>query len=287
MTIVNCSFHYSLNGSLDKPLILFLHGFMGNSYEFDETLKLLFKDFSYLTIDLPGHGKTQHLDSDEYYKMENSAHVIITLLNELKISQCFLVGYSMGGRLALYLTLYFPQYFSQVVLESASPGLETDAEQLERVKSDEQIARKLVRIVTKSDFVAFLSHWYAQGIFGNIKNHPRFQSLIESRLQNEPTELAKSLRLMGTGRQPSLWEKLKANKIPLLLLVGEYDQKFIDINTRMSKISDLCRLEVISHSGHSIHFENTLVFAEKIKHFFTAKTGVGGRVWGVGVKRNS
>jgi 2-succinyl-6-hydroxy-2,4-cyclohexadiene-1-carboxylate synthase len=260
--------YYSLSESLAQPLILFLHGFMGNSHEFDEAIQLLSKEFSFLTVDLPGHGKTLFLNSDEYYTMEKTAHLLINLLNELGISQCFLVGYSMGGRLALYLTLYFPQYFSKVVLESASPGLQTEAERLERVKRDEQIARKLVRIAAKSDFETFLANWYAQPIFGNIKHHPQFLRLLESRLQNNPIELSKSLRFMGTGCQPSLWEKLKENKIPLLLLAGEYDQKFIDINQKMSNICEWSQLKVMNQAGHTIHFENTGTFVENIKQFF-------------------
>ena len=96
---------------------------MGNSHEFDEAIQLLSDKFYCLTVDLPGHGKTQVLGGDEYYKMANTAHALINLLDELKIIKCFLVGYSMGGRLALYLTLHFPQRFPKVVLESASPGL--------------------------------------------------------------------------------------------------------------------------------------------------------------------
>lgn len=122
---------------------------MGNVYEFDQAIKLLFDDFSYLTIDLPGHGKTQVLD-DECYTMASTATAIIQLLDQLKIDQCFLIGYSMGGRLALYLTLYFPQRFIKVILESTSPGLTTETAKLARIKSDAQIARKLTRIVNLS-----------------------------------------------------------------------------------------------------------------------------------------
>ncbi len=264
----NYQLHYSFSGSSGKPTILFLHGFMGNSHEFDEAIQLLSDKFYCLTVDLPGHGKTQVLGGDEYYKMANTAHALINLLDELKIIKCFLVGYSMGGRLALYLTLHFPQRFPKVVLESASPGLLTEAEQLERVKRDEQIARKLVRSVAKTDFAAFLSNWYNQPIFGSIKNNPQFQRLIETRLQNNPIELAKSLQLMGTGCQPSLWDSLKENTNPLLLLVGESDEKFLTINTKMAKISDCCQLKVISNYGHNIHFENPLAFVENVRFFF-------------------
>ncbi|MEH2274901.1 MAG: 2-succinyl-6-hydroxy-2,4-cyclohexadiene-1-carboxylate synthase [Nostoc sp.] len=270
MILKNYQFHYSLIGTLYKPLILFLHGFMGNIDEFDETIKLLLDEFSYLTIDLPGHGKTRVVGGDDYYTITNTAHALINLLDELKIAKCFLVGYSMGGRLALYLTLHFPERFLKVALESASPGLLAKAEQLERIKLDRQIGRKLTRIVTKSDFAAFLSNWYNQPIFGNLKNHPEYDRMVESRLQNNLHELDKSLCFMGTGCQPSLWEKLQDNKISMLLLVGEYDEKFISINTKMAKVCEIAQLKIISNAGHNIHFENTLAFVENIKYFLSA-----------------
>ncbi len=264
----NYQFHYTFTGSSNKPVILFLHGFMGNSHEFDEAIILLSNEFYCLTVDLPGHGKTQIFGDGDRYTMANTAMALIHLLDELKISQCFLVGYSMGGRLALYLTLNFPHRFLKVVLESASPGLAINAEREERIRRDEQIARKLERSVDRNDFVTYLSNWYNQGIFGLLKKHPHFEILIESRLQNNPIELAKSLRFMGTGEQLSLWEKLKENTVPLLLLVGEYDEKFVDINTKMAAICKFCQLEIIGKVGHNIHFENPLAFVKSVNNFF-------------------
>ncbi len=270
MILEKYDFHYSLIGKLDKPLIFFLHGFMGNTDEFDEVIKLLSDDFDCLTLDLPGHGKTQVLGGDEYYTMANTGNALINLMDQLKIAKCFLVGYSMGGRLALYLTLHFPERFLKVVLESASPGLTTELERLERIKIDIQIGRKLTRSFAIIDFADFLSNWYNQKIFGYIKNHPEYDRMVESRLQNNPQELNKSLRFMGTGCQPSLWEKLKYNTIPMLLLAGEYDSKFISINTEMDRICESAQMKIISNAGHNIHFENTLTFVENIKYFLSA-----------------
>ncbi|OUL24969.1 2-succinyl-6-hydroxy-2,4-cyclohexadiene-1-carboxylate synthase [Nostoc sp. RF31YmG] len=267
MSLTNYKFNYSLISNSNKPLILFLHGFMGNIYEFDEAIILLSDDFSYLTIDLPGHGKTQVLGSEECYTVPNTAQALINLLDELQIPQCFLVGYSMGGRLALYLNLHFPERFSKVVLESASPGLATEAERLERIQHDYQIGRKLIRSLENDDFAAFLSNWYTQQIFGDIKNHPKYEFMLESRLQNHPLELDKSLRFMGTGYQPSLWDKLKENKNPLLLLVGEYDRKFRDINQKMADICENAQLKVIKKAGHNIHFENPREFIQNLRIF--------------------
>lgn len=268
MSLKNHRFNYCFSGNPDKPLILFLHGFMGNIDEFNEAIYLLKNYFYCLNIDLPGHGKTQILGDDNCYTMAETADALINLLDELKIQQCFLVGYSMGGRLALYLTLHFPQRFYQVILESASPGLLAEKERLERIKRDEQIARKLARSFKKVDFLNFLQNWYTQPIFGNIKNHSGFEQMIENRLQNNPVELAKSLRLMGVGVQPSLWEKLNDNQVPILLLVGENDKKFIEINQKMTIISNLCNFKIIQNTAHNIHLENTSVFVENIQYFF-------------------
>jgi len=267
MVLENYYFNYSLINPIDKPVILFLHGFMGNIDEFDEAIKLLADEFSYLTLDLPGHGKTEVLGGDEYYSMPNTAQGIINLLDKLKIPKCFLVGYSMGGRLALYLALHFPERFFKVILESASPGLATQTERLERIKRDTQIGRKLARITSKIAFVDFLSNWYNQAIFGYIKNHPQYDQMVENRSQNNPQELDKSLRFMGTGCQPNLWTKLAQNTIPMLLLAGEYDGKFVNINTEMAKVCELTQLTIIDNAGHNIHFENTLAFVKILREF--------------------
>lgn len=269
MYLDNYYFNYALITHADKPVIFFLHGFMGNIHEFDTTIKLLGDNFSYLIIDIPGHGATQVLGKDDDYTMPKIAASMIKLLDKLNITQCFLVGYSMGGRLALYLTLNFPQYFKKVILESASPGLATESERLARLKSDAQIGSKLSRITSKTEFKNFLFNWYNQTIFGAIKSHPEFYMMLASRWQNQPSELTKSLKFMGTGNQPSLWDKLPENQVPLLLLVGKNDVKFKDINQKMVNLCSVAQLEVINDAAHNIHFENTLVFVEHLQRFFS------------------
>jgi 2-succinyl-6-hydroxy-2,4-cyclohexadiene-1-carboxylate synthase len=238
---------------------------MGDSNEFNEVIALLSAQFCCLTVDLPGHGKTRVLGGDECYTMSNTAQALINLLEQLNVKQCFLVGYSMGGRLALYLNLHFPQCFSKVVIESASPGLKTQGDRVERTQRDIELAQEL----EKSNFSSFLSNWYEQPLFVSLKKHPEFKSLIASRLQNHPLELAKSLRNMSTGCQPYLWEELKKNRNPLLLLVGEYDAKFIAINSEMARLCKSAKLEIVNNCGHNIHFENPKIFVENVQFFLT------------------
>ena len=264
MTFDCFQFHYSFRGNKAQPLILFLHGFMGNSNEFDAVISWLSDQFCCLTVDLPGHGKTKVLGGEECYSMSNTAHALMNWLDWLNIETCFLVGYSMGGRLALYLSLYFPHRFSKIVLESASPGLKLQRDRLERRQGDFELAKQL----EKSDFSMFLENWYAQPLFASLKKHPEFKKMIDHRLKNNPVQLAKSLRNLSTGCQPCLWEKIKENQNPLLLLVGENDTKFVAINSEMARLCPFATLEVVSHCGHNIHFEHPKTFVEKVKSFF-------------------
>lgn len=255
--------HYYLTGKINKPVILLLHGFMGSSNDFVDFLPQLCEYFCCLTVDLPGHGKTIVTGSDKYYDMENTAIALIHLLDEFKIDKCYLFGYSMGGRLALYMAIYFPTRFEKLILESASPGLKTEVERSLRRKSDLRLADKL----ENSNFQEFLSNWYNQGLFKSLRQNNNFEKVIERRLENNPLELAKSLRNMGTGNQPSLWDKLSNYQIPTLLMVGEFDDKFKAINTEMTKLSPVANLKIIPESGHNIHWENTQKWIETLINF--------------------
>jgi 2-succinyl-6-hydroxy-2,4-cyclohexadiene-1-carboxylate synthase len=257
------NFYYNFRGDNQKKTLLFLHGFLGNSQDFNEVINLLSEDFYCLTVDLPGHGKTRVCGDEDCYTMSATASALIELLDSLKIAKCGLIGYSMGGRLALYLVLNFPSRFSEVVLESTSPGLKTAEARLTRLKSDLNLAQELELI----DFQHFLIKWYQQPIFQSLQNPTDLDKLIEKRRENNPVELAKSLRNMGTGKQPSLWTQLSQNKIPLLLLVGESDHKFRSINEEMMSLSDITQLRIIPNSGHNIHWENMVEYVKSIIQF--------------------
>ncbi|MEG3919505.1 2-succinyl-6-hydroxy-2,4-cyclohexadiene-1-carboxylate synthase [Microcoleus sp. POL10_C6] len=260
----NYKFQYSLTGHTNQPKILFLHGFTGSTQDFSRVIPLLSNSYCCLAVDLPGHGETRVIGDESCYNISNTAQALIHLLDDLQIDKCLLLGYSMGGRLALYMALHFPERFEKVVLESASPGLKTEKERSHRREADLPIAQKL----ENSNIKDFLFNWYDRPLFKSLKNSPNFDKLIETRLANNPLELAKSLRNMGTGNQPSLWEKLAQNHIPLLLLAGAYDDKFTSINTEIASLCPAALLEIVPKAGHNIHFENIDTFVALVREFY-------------------
>lgn len=251
-------------GEPDKPPVLWLHGFMGSGADWFPIVEQFREQFWCVMPDLPGHGQTKVSGNWSACTMPVVARELMTLLQNFTTSPWRMVGYSMGGRLALFLVLNYPELFDRVVLESASPGLASEADRQQRRNRDELLAREL----ETGNWEHFLDRWYRQPLFRSLRQHPEFPSLFRRRLMNRPVELARSLRSMGTGQQPSLWENLPSNKIPLLLLVGELDVKFRRIASRMVALAPGCRMKVIPGAGHNVHAEQPEQFVKAVKRFF-------------------
>ncbi|MBE9077697.1 2-succinyl-6-hydroxy-2,4-cyclohexadiene-1-carboxylate synthase [Romeria aff. gracilis LEGE 07310] len=258
-------FSYWAVGNPQHPPILFLHGFMGSGQDFAQVMTAIADRFYCVAVDLPGHGYTQVLGKPASYGMEPTAAGLIQLITALDLRPCRLVGYSMGGRLGLYLLLQFPEYFCAAVLESASPGLQTAVEREERVRRDRALAQQL----ETQDFRNFLTDWYNNSLFTSLKSSPSFASMFKRRLQNNPRELAQSIRHFSTGCQPSLWHRLSQNQVPLLLLVGSLDSKFVNLNSQMAELSGLAQLRIVADDSHNIHLAAPERFVSEVKRFFT------------------
>lgn len=250
-------------GNRSLPAILFLHGFMGRGSDWQRVVEPLQNSFYCIAPDLPGHGNTATHGGSECYTMEAVAEGLYILLAQLGITQCIVVGYSMGGRLALYTTVHYPEFVVGTVLESASPGLRTEEERQARQLHDKQIAMQL----STTPFAEFLEQWYNQPLFMSLKQHTAFERVVQQRRKNTAEGLAMSLRSMGTGIQPPLWEALPHIKQPMLLLAGEYDEKFVRIAEEMKGMCPSAQMHVVEHAGHTIHVENEQVYGEVLKSF--------------------
>jgi 2-succinyl-6-hydroxy-2,4-cyclohexadiene-1-carboxylate synthase len=254
---------YELTGNSKGPVIVFIHGFLGSRRDWDDIVPYFKDSYHCLLLDLPGHGETKSLKDEQAYAMEYLALSVIKLLDDLKIKRCYLVGYSMGGRLALYLSIYFFERFYNVVLESASPGLELPEERLERIESDNQ----WVKMLEQAPIDDFLEKWYQQPFFSTLRKHRAFSQLIKQRKKNNGKALSHVLQAMGCGRQPALWYQLEHMVLPVLMVVGDEDDKYKAIASEMHLHYHRVQSKVVKHCGHNIHFENSIEYSKILLDF--------------------
>lgn len=253
--------HHTVTGPPDTPPVLLLHGFMGSSADWRTVAEALTPAHRCISVDLPGHGRSLELD-DEAYTMPGTTAALIEVLDHLGIDACSVVGYSMGGRTALYFALHAPERCRRLVLESASPGLPSPDERAARRGVDEARAVRL----ENSDYDAFLRDWYSQPLFASMAEHEGLvDRTLEARSSNDPAELARSLRGMGTGQQPSLWERLPELHVSTSAVAGTLDGKYVEIAERMAVRSTRIRSVLIPEAGHTIHAEHTGAFVDVLR----------------------
>ncbi|MGH1364822.1 MAG: 2-succinyl-6-hydroxy-2,4-cyclohexadiene-1-carboxylate synthase [Calditrichia bacterium] len=247
-------------GDLSGPVVLFLHGFMGCGEDWRSICKELQPRHGCLTIDLPGHGDSAIWDGN-CWDIESTAAACIDVLDSHSIEKCVLTGYSMGGRVALYLAIKFPDRFAGIVLESASPGLENAKERSARRRVDYDRAAML----EKTGLQGFLKSWYNMPLFSETLTETQKAHLLQKRSKNNVSAVARSLRELGTGVQPSLWNQLAEIILPLFLFVGEKDAKFIQIAEEMQQLNPGASINVFPNCGHNCHLENTKLFVTTLQ----------------------
>lgn len=232
--------------------LLACHGFTGSGADFGPLGAALPAGLSLISPDFPGHGSRSGLRDPQAYAL--AAH--LQILDEAARSArgpLTLLGYSMGGRLALHWALANPGKFRQLILVGASPGLATATERDERGFADDAVAKYL----RTQGLEAFYKYWHNQPFFRTLLALPPAQldPILQRRHQNDPEGLALSLEHVGTGRLPSLWERLHELTGPVDLVTGEHDPKFTEIARRMAERMPRSRLSVVEGCGHAVHVE--------------------------------
>lgn len=269
INIHDVSYHYTISeataGEPPSPPLVLLHGFTGSAANWRPLQDALAPRFTTIAIDLLGHGQSDAPADPARYAMAQSARDVAALLSAVVPGPVHLLGYSMGGRLALYLALTYPQRVQRLVLESASPGLAEAAARRDRVASDEALADR----IEVEGVPAFVAHWEQIPLFASQQSLPDAvrSRLREQRLRNRAVGLANSLRGMGTGVQPALWDRLPALAMPVLLLSGEHDAKFCAIARQMAAQMPAATHVTIPDAGHTIHLERPDAFRRTVHSF--------------------
>jgi 2-succinyl-6-hydroxy-2,4-cyclohexadiene-1-carboxylate synthase len=263
MWVNGIDYHIEVEGN-SAPLLL-LHGFTGSSENWMDIRPALNPYFTTITIDLPGHGQTTSSDDPLRYTMGSTVDDLAVICTNLGFSSVNLLGYSMGGRLALYMAVMHPELIHTLILESASPGLATEAERRARIENDEALAHR----IETDGLETFVDYWTNLPLF-STQNDDLRQRLRSQRSKNNPAGLANSLRGMGTGAQPSLWHRLKELTCPTLLIAGEYDGKFTHIAHQMATDIPNTQVEIVPNAGHTVHLEQPETYVTSVLRFLRA-----------------
>lgn len=248
----------------EGPALLLLHGFTGSSATWTPHMAA-FNGFTTVAIDLLGHGNSDAPSDSSRYRMERCVDDLTTVLDQLEIERAAVLGYSMGGRMALQFALGVPARLWALVLESASPGIDDAAEREDRVRSDAALADE----IEQNGIEAFVDRWQAIPLFASQSrlSEAARDELRCQRLRNRAVGLANSLRGAGAGQEAPVLGRLGELRVPTLLIAGALDQKYVAFANKMSDALPCARTQIVPDAGHATHLEQPEAFDRLVGEF--------------------
>ena len=223
--------------------VVFLHGFTHTGASWDPVVAALGERYRAFAPDIRGHGASSELEPV-------TLPAVLGDLARLAPERFTLVGYSMGGRIALHAALAFGARIDRLVLIGASPGLGDAEERAARRASDERLADEIER----SSIEAFARRWAQTPVLAG--QPPEVLAAVHAdRLRNQPSGLARALRGLGTGALSSLWDRLGGVRMPVALVVGQRDEKFGAIAAEMAVALPDAEVVRVPGAGHAVHLE--------------------------------
>ncbi|WP_419863248.1 2-succinyl-6-hydroxy-2,4-cyclohexadiene-1-carboxylate synthase [Candidatus Poriferisodalis sp.] len=250
-------------GSGDPVVII--HGFTGSGAAMAPLIGRL-DGWRRIAVDLPGHGRSPAPPQPSQYSVEAMAESVARLAATAADEPYHVIGYSMGGRVALALASAHPEVCRTLTLISATAGIADAAERAQRRRADEALADR----IDEHGLARFVDGWMALPMWDSLRaslGPMAWQASIDQRLRSDPTGLANSLRAAGTGSMTPLWDRLGALDVPTLVMCGELDAKFVEIGLRMSELLPRSELAVMPGVGHAVHLEAPDLCADTVADF--------------------
>ncbi|HVW26600.1 MAG TPA: 2-succinyl-6-hydroxy-2,4-cyclohexadiene-1-carboxylate synthase [Polyangiaceae bacterium] len=235
--------------------VALLHGFTGSPSSFQELAAVLEpRGVRVAAPPLLGHGADDSGVRDFEGEVERLARGLAA-----RDRPMHLLGYSLGGRVAIGLLCRHPELFSSATLVSTQPGLSLAQARLERRVADEAWCDLLL----SQGIAAFVQAWENLPLFAtqaNLSDDVLARQRAE-RLAHDAGGLVRSLKICGLGEMPSYWQELAAVRIPTTIVAGERDAKFVVIAQQMREKIRGASLVVVPGAGHNLVLERPAALA--------------------------
>lgn len=240
------------------PPIVALHGFTLTGAQFATLAEYV--DRTILAPDLPGHGATGVAPADLPHTIE-----ALTLWLSGEDTPLPVLGYSMGGRIALALALDRPDVVERVVVVSAGPGISDSYSRAMRIAEDSELAERIHR----GGLQRFLDEWLSAPVTSTeAVDEPTRQADRVVREENSPSGLAAALSGLGQGAFPYLGDRLHKLTLPLLAVSGSRDERYSEQAASLAAAVPDGRQEVIEGAGHNVVLEVPEELGRVVEEFF-------------------
>ncbi len=242
--------------------IIGFHGFLGQSRDFDFVLSEIKKKLPNITNNLSFYAPdlfspvgedilpTSFSNWGDVFFQKILPRMPFALNADIR-SKRILMGYSLGGRLALDLFLHNPEAFDAVVLLAPNPGLISPQEKQKRLLSDQTWSEK----IKADNWLEFISAWNSQEIFVNKGSYGRPEP-IRHRGDYSLERLKRALTHLSLGHMRVTPDLVRRFQSQIYWLSGENDPKIHPLYQTLKAEGVIRHWMTIPQSGHRLLFDN-------------------------------
>ena len=254
--------NYDITGQ-GKTIVL-LHGYTGSARYWANQTQVLSPKYQIVALDLRGHGKSVAPSREEAYSVEIFTADVFDLLKMLNIKRCCLVGFSLGGFIALQFALEHQDMLAAMVLVGTSSG------QFDKGQNYTELRQKLDELARSQSMNAAFEYDAAN----NPLRIARFQKHPEQREAMRQKMLQTSVDgYIYTAKAMEKWQpvtpRLAEITIPTLICWGEDDLPFAEASQTLKRGIADSKLVTFKNVGHALHEESPDLFNDTLLKFLT------------------
>lgn len=292
-TYEGCTYHYQRWGKVENPPLLLLHGFMQSCSSWHVVADMLKAKYCVYALDFIGHGQSEKSSNPARYTYEDMAQSVDYFIRHVCIPawcgvlawcgaresaqanlqpRIHIVGYSMGGRIALQLLKTSSDVLASVILESCNVGCATEKDRQEAAQRNQSWIDRL----QADGMEAFVKYWETLPLFDTQRELGWDKRLHASRAANDASCMARCLASSGKQAMPLSGETLEVvrqvtggaqntkSALPILYIYGAKDAKSCAVAQQLESVG--VTVSVIN-AGHNVHLEAPMLYLEEVQKF--------------------
>ncbi len=247
--------------------IIFVHEFAGDLRSWEPQIRYFSRNYRCITYNARGYPPSDVPSDNKLYGQDIATDDIAAILRHLKIKKAHVVGLSMGGFAALHFAIRYPRMASAVVVAGCGYGAP---------KSDRSSFQAEVRAFSRrfaTEGMGAVARDYGSGptrVQLQNKDPRGYAEFIEQFAEHSTQGMTLTMRNVQ-GKRPSIYDltaKLKAIKVPTLLLTGDEDEPCLDANIHMKRMIPSSGLVILPKTGHAANLEEPALFNQAVQDFF-------------------
>ncbi len=249
--------HYRDEGRGNQHVLVLIHGFLQNLDVWSTYTLSYMRNMRVISVDLPGHGYSSTYG--DTHTMEFMAKAVKNILDDAGVSQCVMVGHSLGGYVALEFAENYPYMLKGLGLLHSHAMPDPPEKKNHRMEVCRQVEKNRPGYI-----VDFIPRLFYEG--NRFALEQEIKDLRDQCLETQTDGIIATQR--GMAQRKSHIDLLEKIKVPVMFIIGKNDPRFdFELAITEAMLPEISDVLILNHVGHMAHIEAKDRVKNKIRSF--------------------